>query len=457
VKQLKSNTKMSGRAVLAVVLLLVLVPLAVLAVWRLEGQAPTITHDLTEPAIGKIPRPIAVDIRESGRGLKSVKALVAQAGREILLDEVRFEGSMLLAGSGVEDHRLTLTLDPDQLKLSEGEALLRITAVDYAWRNWWNGNQTVVDIPLTVDSRSPSIAVLSRFHYLNQGGSGLIVYRLDEPCPRHGVLVGDRFFPGYPAEKDQPLTMMAFFAVGYDQKPDTVIKAQAVDRAGNEAFAGFNYRIRPKRFRQDVLNISDRFIDQKMGPLLASAGGTATEPEAVFLAVNRDMRQRNYETLTALAQHTTPAIAWEGVFARLPNAANRAQFADHRVYKYRGKIIDRQVHLGADLASLRQSPVPAANNGQVVFTGNVGIYGNTVVIEHGLGLFSLYSHLSSIQAKTGDRVTKGEVIGHTGATGLAAGDHLHFGMMVHNTFVNPIEWWDDHWIQDNITAKLKPE
>jgi murein DD-endopeptidase MepM/ murein hydrolase activator NlpD len=446
---------MSGRVVLAAILLLVLAPLAILAIWHLEGQAPTITHDLTELAIGKIPRPIVVDIGESGRGLKSIKALVAQAGRETLLDEVRFDGSMLLAGSGVKTHRLTLTLDPRQLKLSEGEALLRITAVDYAWRNWWNGNQTVVDIPLIIDGRPPSIAALSRFHYLNQGGSGLFVYRLDEPCPRHGVLVGDRFFPGYPAEAGQPLTMMAFFAVGYDQKPDTVIRAQAVDRAGNEAFAGFNYRIRAKRFRNDVLNISEQFIEQKMRPLLETAGGTATEPQAVFLAVNRDMRQRNYETLTALAKHATSAIAWEGVFMRLPKAANRAQFADHRVYKYHGKVIDRQVHLGADLASLRQSPVPAANNGQVVFTGSVGIYGNTVVIEHGFGLFSLYSHLSSIQANTGDRVTKGEVIGHTGTTGLAAGDHLHFGMMVHDRLVNPIEWWDDHWIRDNITAKLK--
>lgn len=446
---------MSGRVGVAVILLLALaIPLALLAFWRMEGQAPTIAHDLAKAAIGEAPRQIVVDIAEQGRGLRTVKAMVSQAGREVLLDEARFEGSMLMSGSGIQDHRLTLTLDPRQLKLTDGEAVLRIMADDYAWRNWWNGNQTVVVIPLTIDSRPPSIATLSRFHYVNQGGSGLIVYRLDEPCPQHGVLVGERFFPGHPAGAADPLTMMAFFAVGYDQKPDTVIKARAVDRAGNEAFAGFPYRIRAKKFRKDVLNISDRFIEQKMRPLLETAGGKATEPQAIFLAVNREMRKRNYETLTALADRATPAIAWEGVFMRLPKAANRARFADHRAYKYRGAVIDRQVHLGADLASLQQSPVPAANNGQVVFTGNVGIYGNTVVIEHGFGLFSLYSHLSSIQANTGDRVNKGDEIGRTGVTGLAAGDHLHFGVMVHDTLVNPIEWWDDHWIRDNITTKL---
>ena len=453
-KQLKSKNKMSGRLLLPVVLLLLLAPLVVLAIWRMEGQAPSIDHDLVETAIGKTPRTVVVDIRERGRGLRTVQAYLSQAGREVLLDEARFEGSMLLAGSGVEAHRLNLPLDPAKHALVEGDAVLRIQADDFSWRNWWNGNRTVVEIPLTVDTRPPSIAALSRFHYVNQGGSGLLVYRLDEPCPRHGVLVGERFFPGHPKQADDPLTMLAFFAVGYDQTPDTAIKALAVDRAGNESRAGFSYRIRAKRFRKDVLNISDRFIAQRMRPLLESAGEAPDDPKEVFLAVNRDMRKSNSETFTALADRATTVMAWEGVFMRLPKAANRAQFADHRVYKYRGAIIDRQVHLGADLASLKQSPVPAANNGQVVFTGNVGIYGNTVVIEHGFGLFSLYSHLSSIQVNTGDEVSTGHIIGRTGVSGLALGDHLHFGMMVHDTLVNPIEWWDANWIQDNITSKL---
>ncbi|MDJ0667838.1 MAG: M23 family metallopeptidase [Desulfobacterales bacterium] len=447
--------KTSGRAILIVILLLVVIPLVVLAVWRLEGQAPTIEKMPAEMVIGAVPRTIVVDIAERGRGLKAVQAAVTQTGREVVLEEARFDGSLLGPGSGVEAHTLTLEVDAGKLNLAEGQATLRITARDFSWRDWWNGNRTVVEIPLTVDVKPPSITVLSRFHYVNQGGSGLLVYRLNEACPRHGVMVGERFFPGYPAGKDDGLSMMAFFAVGHDQKPDTIIKARAVDQAGNETTAGFSYRIRAKRFRKDVLNISERFIEQKMRPLMEAAGETATEPQAIFLAVNREMRKKNYETLTRLSEKATPEITWEGVFMRLPQAANRAQFADHRDYKYRGKIIDRQVHLGADLASLQQAPVPAANGGTVVFTGDVGIYGNTVVVEHGFGLFSLYSHLSSIQANAGDRVAKGDIIGRTGVTGLAVGDHLHFGMMVHDTLVNPIEWWDAHWINDNITTKMK--
>ena len=139
---------------------------------------------------------------------------------------------------------------------------------------------------------------------------------------------------------------------------------------------------------------------------------------------------------------------------RLPNSAPRARFADQRDYRYKGKVVDHQVHLGVDLASLARAKVPAANNGRVAFTGTVGIYGNTVVLDHGFGLFSLYSHLSRIDVEKGQTVQKGEVLGLTGATGLAGGDHLHYAMMVHQTFVNPIEWWDAAWIRNNVTDKL---
>jgi murein DD-endopeptidase MepM/ murein hydrolase activator NlpD len=90
----------------------------------------------------------------------------------------------------------------------------------------------------------------------------------------------------------------------------------------------------------------------------------------------------------------------------------------------------------------------------VVLIGAVGIFGKSIVIDHGFGLFSLYSHLSSIDVTKGQAVLKGEIIGRTGDTGLAGGDHLHYGMFVRNTFVNPLEWWDAAWIKNNITNKI---
>jgi len=438
-------------------LIVLLVPLIVLGVFfiaRLEGHAPEVTHDLVEPFVGK-PREIVLNISERGRGLQTIRVSVLQGGRETPLEEIRFEGSMLLAGSDVLSHRLPLTIDPQRLSLEDGEALMRIEVRDYSWRNWWHGNLTVTDVPLVVDTRAPQIEVLSRLHYVNQGGSGVVIYRLSETCPSHGVEVGGHFYPGFPAGGKDPKLMTAFFAVAYNQDADTAVLASATDFAGNQTTMGFHCRIRPKSFRTDVLNISDAFIRNRMVPLLAAEGGSEPDLKKVFLAVNRDMRQANYETLTALGRETVPEIMWEGPFLRLPQSANRAQFADHRVYQYKGAVVDRQVHLGADLASVQQSPVPAANNGRVVFADNVGIYGNVVVIDHGFGLLSLYAHLSRMGVEPGSRVKKNDTIGNTGATGLAVGDHLHFGMMVNDTFVNPVEWWDSHWINDNIFTKLK--
>jgi len=454
VNGVKSKQKSTIRWVLLVVLLVPLIGAGTLVAMRLEGRTPEVTHNMTEPFIGA-PRDIVLDISERGRGLQRIRVTLTQNGHETLLEDFQFEGSMLGGGSGIMAHQLPVSIDAARLSLKDGEAQMRIEVRDFSWRNWWHGNLAVVELPMVVDTRAPQVEVLSRLHYVNQGGSGVVVYRLSETCTRHGVEVGGHFYPGYPAGDKDPKLMCAFFAVAYNQGTDTAVLASATDLAGNQTKMGFHCRIRSKSFRQDVLKISDTFIQDRMKPLLAAEGKSATDPKDVFLAVNRDMRKDNYVLLTGLGHQTVPKMMWDGAFTRLPKAANRARFADHRVYRYKGAVIDRQVHLGADLASLQQAPVPAANNGRVVFAGRVGIYGNVVVIDHGFGLFSQYAHLSSMAVAAGDRVNKNDIIGNTGATGLAVGDHLHFGIMVNDTFVNPVEWWDSHWIKNNILNKMK--
>jgi murein DD-endopeptidase MepM/ murein hydrolase activator NlpD len=138
----------------------------------------------------------------------------------------------------------------------------------------------------------------------------------------------------------------------------------------------------------------------------------------------------------------------------MKNAAPMAQFGDKRSYVYDGRIVGESIHLGVDLASTAHSSIEAANNGLVAYTGTLGIYGNTVILDHGLGLFSLYAHLNAIHVKNGQDVKRGEPVGQSGTSGLAGGDHLHFSLIVGGEFVNPQEWWDAHWISDNVTKKL---
>jgi len=77
-----------------------------------------------------------------------------------------------------------------------------------------------------------------------------------------------------------------------------------------------------------------------------------------------------------------------------------------------------------------------------------------VIIDHGLGVFSLYGHLSEVGVQPGAPVGRGDPIGKTGDTGLAAGDHLHFSIMIHGVHVDPVEWWDAHWMRDHVEARL---
>ncbi|MCK5340049.1 MAG: M23 family metallopeptidase, partial [Desulfobulbaceae bacterium] len=154
------------------------------------------------------------------------------------------------------------------------------------------------------------------------------------------------------------------------------------------------------------------------------------------------------------SSNSLPDRLWDGRFSRLPRSSRRAGFADHRSYYYQGRKIDHQVHLGIDLASVRNAEVSAANSGKVAFAEYLGIYGNVVILDHGQGVFSLYSHLSQIKVAVGDMVDPNSVIGLTGTSGMAGGDHLHFGMLVNGVFVNPLEWWDSHWLKLNILVFL---
>ena len=138
----------------------------------------------------------------------------------------------------------------------------------------------------------------------------------------------------------------------------------------------------------------------------------------------------------------------------MKKAATTARFGNKRIYYYKGKIAGKSIHMGIDLASTKHAGVVASNSGIVVFAGSLGIYGDTIIIDHGLNLFSLYAHLGMIKVKENQRVAKGDLIGNTDTSGLAGGDHLHFSILVGNKFVDPREWWDPHWIRDNVERKI---
>jgi len=440
---------------LIILALIVLFPLAVILFFRLEGDAPQVVLTPDPQALG-VAQELTLKITDAKSGLRHLQVMLLTGEHQVELARERWPISGLLRGGSVREHALAITVQPKALGLTDGPARLQVTATDFAWRRWLRGNRTYIEKKVVIDTQPPLVSVLTQAHNLNPGGTGLIVYKLSEDCPRSGVRVGERFFPGHGGLGGDPLLRLSFFALSYEQKRGTVLRLVAEDGAGNQAQVGFNHYIRKKRFKKDTIRISDGFLNRKMPEFVSImpeiGSGSLVEQ---FLKVNRDLRTDSYEKIVQICQASDPQFHWQGVFLRLPNAARKAGFADQRTYYYQDREIDRQVHMGIDLASVAQSPVPAANSGRVAFVGPIGIYGNTVVIDHGFSLFSLYSHLSDTNVVQDQTVAKGDIVGRTGSTGMAGGDHLHFGMVVHDTYINPLEWWDPHWIKDNVTDKLQ--
>ena len=228
----------------------------------------------------------------------------------------------------------------------------------------------------------------------------------------------------------------------------------ATDKAGNTREMRLVYQLKNVRYRKSTIAVSDSFIQNKVAPLLNDVSARQGGAKEIFIRVNRELRKENEDKIAAITKKSAPSVLWKGAFSQLSNSKVEANFADARTYTYQKEAIDKAYHLGYDLSVTRHYPVEAANSGTVAFTGDLGIYGNTVILDHGLGLFTLYGHLSSIDVKAGDAVKQRQAIGKTGETGLASGDHLHFGVYLYGVAVLPVEWWDRKWIDDNIQPKL---
>ncbi|HMF51481.1 MAG TPA: M23 family metallopeptidase, partial [Candidatus Saccharimonadales bacterium] len=309
---------------------------------------------------------------------------------------------------------------------------------------------------VTIDITPPTLELIADDRYVNFGGVGVIVYKPSADTVSTGIKIGGNFFPGYKGPiKDHPDYFLAFFAHPYNVAEDQRATLVASDKAGNMREMRLAYELKNVKYKKSTIPISDEFIAAKVAPLLNDVGARQGSPKDIFIKVNHDLRKQNDEKIRAITMKSTASMLWKGAFSQLSNSKVEANFADARTYTYKDAVIDNAYHLGYDLSVTKHYAAAAANSGIVAFVGDLGIYGNTVIIDHGLGLFTLYSHLSSIDIKSGEQVKQGQPLGKTGETGLAAGDHLHFGVYLHGVPILPVEWWDEKWIRDNVQPKIE--
>jgi len=447
--------------------LLLIVALAAGGAFVYAGRLPGPAIEITKPVkyVGQS-APVEVAVTAPGAKLTRLEVVFEQNGKQTPIASLAQPASAEIKQDGPDKVRVTRTISREQIPdLKTGPAKIIVTAERPVLRGM-RKVQSTASHDVQVRLEKPMIAVLSTKHYINLGGSEMVVYRATPPDVESGVQVGDLLYPGYPAggvkiegvHIADPAVKLAFIALRYDQDVNTPMFAYAKDEAGNSARADFDRLTFPKPFKKSRIELNDAFLDRVVPAILATTTEVAPQGANLdkFLVLNGELRRKNAETIANYSKQSSAEMLWNGVvFHPFTNSAVEAAFADQRTYVYGGKDVDRQTHLGFDLARVVNSPVVAANRGKVVHASPLGIYGNCVIIDHGMGVQSLYGHLSSFAVKVGDTVEKEQELGKSGMTGLAGGDHLHFTMLVNGQMVNPVEWWDQHWIQDRILRKLR--
>jgi hypothetical protein len=423
---------------------LAVVIVAVLIVVLARTATPVLSVAAAPAMLGQA-TPVTAHVKDK-RGLRSLRAWVEQNGTQY---------PVVQAG------------DPNQLKdadwkftagartipqLKDGNATLVVEAVsnDVLRRTGrWQADVTVV-------TRPPSVAVDSDQHYLYLGMADLVTFSVTGSYTDAGVRVGNETFRAWPMPGGKA-GLFSLFAFAWNMTPETVPMVYASNGPGNEVTGTMVYQFPKKEqphYTTHDLQVSDAFLNKVVNEL--DPGGSG-DPVARFVKINTEMRKANNQTLFDLRTKTADHFLWTQVFQRQPHSQAESTFADVRNYFYHGKKIDQQVHLGYDLAVTEHVGVQASNDGRVVHAAPLGIYGNCIVLDHGYGLMTLYGHMSNITVHEGDMVKKGEVMGQSGMTGMAAGDHIHFSMLLDGVQIDPKEWWDAHWIADHVARRVPME
>ncbi len=405
---------------------------------------PEYIGDLTE---------IYFSVSDSGSGIRKIEATISQKTKEKELFSKSYDRQSFTGQMGPQKEEHSIAFHSKKARFIEGPAVLKISVQDFSFRNFLKGNSAQLEHTVIIDTKPPRIHLLHGERYISPGGTGIVIYRLTGEVKTHGIYIDQTFHPGFPIGDGRNDVFISYFALPFDAKTITKPHIYARDNAGNETSVPFSPVFKKALQRHDRINVGDGFLSKKIPEFEQyhpEMNGSNLEK---YIYTNNAIRQKNNQKIFQLCQKSGDKKLWQEAFLRMAGSS-KAGFADHRTYYYKGKAIDKQVHLGMDLASTKRAPVKAANRGIVIFADYLGIYGNTVILDHGQGVFSLYSHLSQIQVAVDDLLTKGTPLGQTGTSGMAGGDHLHFSMLINGIFVTPKEWWDLHWINVTIGEPL---
>ncbi len=426
------------------------------AVWFFffENEAPQTVIHIDKPFLGRS-SVFSIEARDNKSGIKSVRVTAVQGETQKILYYKDNPRTGYRSPVGPREEKAEIEVDCKKLGLKEGPVQLVLEVTDFSLQRWLQGNRTEQRKEVTIDTEAPKIHILHSERSVTPGGTGLVIYQMDDAHATTGVLLNGHLNHAYPAAKEGrgKNIFIAYYGMPYNANVLSQFTITAVDKAANETAVPVGASFKADSKKRDTINVSDGFLNRKVPEFRQYYPEMTGDILSQYIHVNNIVRKKNAETIRDVCKKTSADKLWQGVFGRMAGS-KRAGFAEYRSYLYKGKVIDHQVHLGVDIASVRQDKVKAANSGTVVYADYLGIYGKMVMIDHGQGVFSLYSHLSQIDVSPGNSVAKDDIIGLTGNTGMAGGDHLHFSMLINGVFVDPKEWWDKNFINLHIEEPL---
>src|SRR5664279_4305186 len=431
-------------------LIVVLVAILLLPVVLLLAFSATPTVSLP-PALNAIGISTPVDIQVTGpHGIRSLTAFIEQNGQRYKAGEIIQPSRRVFWHRNVAEKTwplVTGTATTPQLKAGKAHLIVTATSNDF------RAKAVSVDREVTVVTQPPSLSVDSDEHYLYLGMADLVTFNVAGYWTEAGVRVGDQVFRAWPMPGNKP-GMFSLFAFAWNMPSETIPLVFATNPGGNAVTSPMQFQFPKKeqpKYRTRDIQVDDRFVQKVIGELDPNGSGDAITR---FVKINNEMRHSNNKTLSDLRFKTEPRFLWSQPFLQQHNSKVESNFADVRNYIYQGKKVDQQVHLGYDLSITQHVGVEASNDGKVIYAAPLGIYGNCVVLDHGYGLQTIYGHMSEIAVHEGDLVKRGQIMGKSGETGMAGGDHIHFSMQLEGVQIDPKEWWDAHWIKDHIAKRV---
>jgi murein DD-endopeptidase MepM/ murein hydrolase activator NlpD len=409
-----------------------------------EREAPKIA--LAKEIEWNLKDPINVHV-EDGSGIRFVRASLFDGEKSVVLDTKEYK-----TPEKVVD--LNLTFPKSGFGANKKVFELTVEATDSSKWNFFAGNSINVKAVVKVDTKRPEVNIIGSSYKIMKGGVAAVIFKAQDEAMKSLYVetnFGKKFYPTPFYKEGYYITLVAW-PTHIENFTASVV---AIDRAGNLTKAHVPYFLQDRKYKTSTIALEDRFLDGKIADLIAEMAPERSSLSKLekFKFVNEDMRKGNEVNILKVTSGvpTEPILGFSlKPFYPLRNGKVVASFGDHRYYEYEKQPASESYHLGLDLASNAQATILSSNDGVVVFARENGIYGNNIIISHGLGVYSLYGHCSSYMVKEGDVVKAGDPIAKTGLTGLALGDHLHFGMYVQGVDVRPEEWMDEVWLKESV-------